>query len=144
RLDARRHGVERRGVGDLPAEEADALPAVGVDHEALLAIVHAEGKARAALVDALQTEEVFAIARPVAHVLAANPDVAQRFAAHDPPRSLRSARAAVHASRKNRPLRIKPPAARKAWDAFVRKGVRRGCSRLPTWSVRTLERSHST
>src|SRR5262249_559945 len=81
------HGVKRRGVGDLPAEEADALPAVGVDHEALLAIIHAEGEARATLVDALQAEEVFAVARPVAQVLGANPDIAQRFHAPDHPRS---------------------------------------------------------
>src|SRR6516162_890918 len=107
RLDARRHRVERRGVGDLPAEEADALPAVGVDHEPLLAIIHAEGEARAALVDALQAEEVFAVARPVAQVLGANPDIAQRLDAHDGPRSLPSEKGAAHASRKNRPLRIK-------------------------------------
>src|SRR5262249_13623053 len=99
------------GVGDLPAEEGDALPAVGVDHQALLAIVHAEGEARAALVDALQAEEIFAVARPVAHVLGANPDIAQRFDAHDHPRSLRSATGAVHAGPKNRPSRTKPPAA---------------------------------
>src|SRR6516165_1472308 len=114
RLDARRHGVKRRGVGDLPAEEGDALPAVGVDHQALLAIIHAEGEARAALVDALQAEEVFAVARPVAHVLGANPDIAQRFDAHDDPRSLRSATGAVHAGLKNRPSRTKPPAGRGA------------------------------
>src|SRR5262249_18384450 len=91
RVDARRHGVQRRGVGDLPAEEADALPAVGVDHEALLAIIHAEGEARAALVDALQAEEGFAVARPVAHVPGANPAIAQRSDAHEGPRSLPSA-----------------------------------------------------
>src|SRR5262245_13833818 len=111
RLDARRYRVERRGVGDLPAEEADALPAVGVNHEALLAIIHAEGEARAALVDALQAEEIFAVARPVAHVLGANPDIAQRFDAHGGPRSLPSEKGPAHAFRKNRPSRTKPPAA---------------------------------
>src|SRR6516162_8084209 len=109
RLDARRHRVERRGVGDLPAEEADALPAVGVDHEPLLAIIHAEGEARAALVDALQAEEVFAVARPVAQVLGANPDIAQRFDPHDGPRSLLPEKRGG-APRTNRPLRINPPA----------------------------------
>src|SRR5262249_21040432 len=94
RVDARPHGVQRRGVGDLPTEEADALPAVGVDHEALLAIIHAEGEARAALVDALPAEEVFAVARPVAQVLGANPDIAQRFDAHGGPRSLPSEKGA--------------------------------------------------
>src|SRR5262249_17763366 len=73
------HGVNARGGGAPPPEDADALPAVGVDHEPLLAIIHAEGEARAALVDALQAEEVFAVARPVAQVLGANPDIAQRF-----------------------------------------------------------------
>src|SRR5262245_53458251 len=103
RLDARRYRVERRGVGDLPAEEGDALPAVGVHHEPLLAIIHAEGEARAALVDALQAEEVFAVARPVAHVLGANPDIAQRLDAHDGPRSLPSEKGGG-APRKNRPF----------------------------------------
>ena len=42
RLEPRRKRVERGGVRDLPAEEADALAAVGIDHEALLAVVHAE------------------------------------------------------------------------------------------------------
>ena len=56
-LDPRREGVERGGVRDLPAEEADALAAVGVDDEPLLAVVHAEGERRTALVDALQAEE---------------------------------------------------------------------------------------
>ena len=54
RLDARRHRVERGGVRNLPTEKADALPAVGVDDEPLLAIIHAEGKARAGLVGALR------------------------------------------------------------------------------------------
>jgi hypothetical protein len=53
-----------------------SLPAVGVDHEPLLAIVHAEGEARAALVDALQAQEIRAVARPVADILGANPDIA--------------------------------------------------------------------
>ena len=41
-LKARRQRVERRSIRHLPAEEADALPAVGVHHQALLAVVHAE------------------------------------------------------------------------------------------------------
>jgi hypothetical protein len=81
-LDARRHRVERGGVRNLPTEKADALPAVGIDDEPLLAIIHAEGEARAGLVGALKAEELFAIARPVIHVLGANPDIAQCFDAH--------------------------------------------------------------
>src|SRR5204863_1824079 len=71
-FDARRDGVEGGSIRNLPAEEPDALSAVGVDHQALLAIVHAEGETRAALVDALQPEQLFAIARPVFHLLGAN------------------------------------------------------------------------
>src|SRR5205823_7478283 len=84
-FDARRDGVEGGSIGNLPAEESDALSAVGVDHQALFAIVHTEGETRSALVDALQPEQLFAIARPVFHLLGANPDIAQRVDAHDAP-----------------------------------------------------------
>src|SRR5262245_9120712 len=89
-LDPRGDGVERRGVGDLPAEEADALAAVGIDQESLLTVIHAEGERRAAVVDALQAEEVRAVRAPVAQILGANADIAQSFDAHDGPRSWRS------------------------------------------------------
>jgi hypothetical protein len=72
-----RDGVERRGVGDLPAEEADTLAAVGIDDDALLAVVHAEGERRARLVDALQAEQARAVARPVGQILGAHADIAQ-------------------------------------------------------------------
>jgi hypothetical protein len=52
-LDAGRDGVERGTVRHLPAEKGDALSAVGVDHESLLAVIHAKRKRRTALVDAL-------------------------------------------------------------------------------------------
>ena len=41
-LELRRERVERGGVRDFPAEEADAFAAVGIDDDALLAVVHAE------------------------------------------------------------------------------------------------------
>src|SRR5262249_42237393 len=44
RLDARCDRVERSGVRNLPAEEADALTTVGIDHKPLLAIVHTKGE----------------------------------------------------------------------------------------------------
>ena len=44
-LDPGSDGVECGGVRDLPPEEANALAAVGVDHEALFAVVHAKGQA---------------------------------------------------------------------------------------------------
>ena len=58
----RRQRVERGGVGGFPAEKTDALAAVGIDDEALLAVVHAEGERRARFVDALQAEQAAAIA----------------------------------------------------------------------------------
>ena len=83
----RRQRIERGRVRYLPAEEADALPAVGIDHQPLLAVIHAEGERRAALVDALQAEKIAAVARPIAQVLGANADIAQSFDAHANPRS---------------------------------------------------------
>jgi hypothetical protein len=37
--------IERRGVGHFPAEERNPFAAVGIDQDALLAVVHSEGKA---------------------------------------------------------------------------------------------------
>ena len=81
-FEPRRQRVERGGVRHLPAEEADALPAVGVDHQALLAVVHAERHGVAGLVDLLQAEEVHAVGGPVLQALGANTDVSQRLDAH--------------------------------------------------------------
>src|SRR5436309_34087 len=50
-LDAGCDGVERGAVSHLPAEKGNALSAVGVDHEPLLAVVHAKRKRRTAPVD---------------------------------------------------------------------------------------------
>ena len=71
-----RERSERRCVRHLPAEEADALAAVGIDHESLFAVIHTERKGRAALVDALQAEEVAAVACPVVQIPGANADIA--------------------------------------------------------------------
>ena len=73
----RRQRVERGGVGGFPAEKTDALAAVGIDDEALLAVVHAEGERRARFVDALQAEQAAAIACPVAQILGAHADIAE-------------------------------------------------------------------
>ena len=75
-------GVERRGVGDLPAVEARRLGVGRVDHEPLLAVVHAEGERAAALVHELHAEELAAVGRPVLEVLGADSDITQRFKAH--------------------------------------------------------------
>ena len=53
----RRERIERRRVGDLPAVERRAFVCVGVDDDALLAVVHAERERAAALVDQLHAEE---------------------------------------------------------------------------------------
>ena len=84
--------IERRRIGDLPAEKADAFAAVGVDNDALLAVVHAEGERRARFVDALQAEKARAVARPIAQILGANADITQSLRGgnyegpHDGPR----------------------------------------------------------
>ena len=53
----RRDGSNAVASVDLPAEERDALAAVGVDDDALLAVIHAEGEARARFIEALQAEK---------------------------------------------------------------------------------------
>jgi hypothetical protein len=58
----RGEGVERGRVGGLPAEKGDAFAAISIDDEALLAVVHAEGKRGARFVDALQAEQAAAVA----------------------------------------------------------------------------------
>ena len=44
-LQMRGERFERRGVGHFPAEERNPFAAVGIDQDALLAVVHSEGKA---------------------------------------------------------------------------------------------------
>ena len=84
-FEPRRIGVERGGVGDLPAEEADTLAAVLADDDALLAVVHAEREALGALVDQLHAEEAGPEVRPVLQRLGANADVSETFDRHGPP-----------------------------------------------------------
>ena len=88
---------ERRGVRDLPAEEADALAAVGIDDEPLLAVVHPQAQRRAAAVDRLEAEQPRPVPRPIVDVLGAQADVTQRLNEHATSpafvRSMRNARA---------------------------------------------------
>lgn len=65
--------IERHGVRDLPAEKANTLAAVGLDDDALLAIVHAKGKRGAGFVHALQSQQTRAIACPIAQILGTIP-----------------------------------------------------------------------
>src|SRR6516225_7963018 len=77
-----RQGPERRGVGDFPAEEADSFAAIGMDHDALLAVIHAERERGARLIHALQAEQTGAIAGPVVQSFSANADITQRLRSH--------------------------------------------------------------
>ena len=65
--------IERRRIRHLPAEEARRVARVRMDHEALLAVVHAERERAAALVDQLHAEEPRAVGRPVFQVLVRRP-----------------------------------------------------------------------
>src|SRR5260370_42712392 len=60
----------------------DADGGQGIDQESLFAVIHTERKGRAALVDALQAEEVAAVACPVVQIPGANPDIAPCVNAH--------------------------------------------------------------
>src|SRR5262249_10157325 len=60
-------------------------PAVGIDHDALLAVVHAKRESLARFVDTLETEEVLAVGGPVLQVLGADPDISQRLDGHGAP-----------------------------------------------------------
>src|SRR5262249_14171885 len=81
----RRQCIERGGVLNLPAEEAHAFAAVRADHDALLAVVHAQREALRALVDELHAEEVGAEARPVLQRLGPHADVTETLNIHARP-----------------------------------------------------------
>src|SRR5262249_61925788 len=85
RFEPRRERTERSGVRDLPAEHVNALAAVGIHDDPLLAVVHAERDRRARLVDALQPEEAGTEARPVGEVPGAGLDITQSFDVHARP-----------------------------------------------------------
>src|SRR6476661_6806218 len=68
-FEPRRIGVERACVRNLPAEEARRVACVLMHHQALLLVVHAEGRRAAALVDELHAEEPAGVGRPVVQVL---------------------------------------------------------------------------
>ena len=78
----RRERIERRRVGNLPAVERRAFVFVGVDDDALLAVVHAQRQRAAALVDQLHAEKVGAVSRPILEVLGADTDIAQGVEMH--------------------------------------------------------------
>ena len=78
----RRKRIERRRVGNLPAVERRAFIFVGVDDDALLAVVHAQRQRATALVDQLHAEKVGAVNRPILEALGADTDIAQGVEMH--------------------------------------------------------------
>ncbi len=76
-IEMRRKGFERGRVVDLEAEEAGAFAAVGIDDEALLAVIHAQGQAGAGLVDKLHAEQPRRVLLPVRKVCGAHTDVSE-------------------------------------------------------------------
>src|SRR5262245_14063202 len=77
-----REVVERGRVRHLPAEESHALAAVLVHDHALLAVVHPQRQALAALVDELHAEKPGAEGGPVLEQLRANADIAETLNIH--------------------------------------------------------------
>src|SRR5262249_7901787 len=69
----------------LPAEEGDTLAAVLLDHDPLLAVVHAQRKLRAALLNELHAQKACAETRPVLQRPCVNADISERLDVHGPP-----------------------------------------------------------
>src|SRR4051812_19127462 len=84
-LEPRCRRIKRRGVGDFPAENADAFATICVDDDALLAVIHAERQHRSALVDPLQAEQPGPIGPPITQILGADADISQSLYAHRDP-----------------------------------------------------------
>ena len=74
--------IERLGVGDFPAVERRAFVLVGMDDDALLAVVHAQRQRAAALVDKLHAEEIRAVTRPILEIFGADTDITQGVEVH--------------------------------------------------------------
>ena len=74
-VEPRRQAVERFGIGNFPAEKTDAFAAVGMDHDTLLTVIHAESQRRARSIHALQAEQTGAIAGPVIQRFGADADI---------------------------------------------------------------------
>ena len=74
--------IERASVRDFPTMERRIAGASADDH-ALLAVVHAQRKALAALVDELHPEEARCISRPILEPVRANSHIAECLERHD-------------------------------------------------------------
>ena len=75
--------IERRRIGHFPTVERRAVILVGMDDDALLAVVHAQRQRAAALIDKLHAKEPRAVGRPIFQVSRADTDIAERIEIHD-------------------------------------------------------------
>ena len=69
--------VQRRSVGDLPAEEARAFAHGAVDDDALLAVVHPERELRVAAFDRLQADQAGPELPPIVEMVGSEPGISQ-------------------------------------------------------------------
>src|SRR5438067_8598757 len=70
------------GIGDFPAVERGPLIFVGVNDDALFAIVHAQSERAAAAIGELHAEKAGAIDRPVFQIAGADTDITERIEIH--------------------------------------------------------------
>ena len=78
----RRQRIQRRAVGNLPAEEARAFAHRAVDHDALLAVVHPERQQRIAALDRLQPDQAGPELPPVLEVIRSETGISQTQQCH--------------------------------------------------------------
>src|SRR5579862_9004088 len=78
----RRQRVESGGIDDFPAIERGTLLGAGMHDHALLAIIHAQGKRSAGLLDKLHAEKARAVGRPLIEIGGADADIAEGLQLH--------------------------------------------------------------
>ena len=74
--------IQRRTVGNLPAEEARAFAHRAVDHDALLAVVHPERQQGIAALDRLQPDQAGPELPPVLEVIRSETGISQTQQCH--------------------------------------------------------------
>src|SRR6185369_4388204 len=84
----RRQRIQRRAVGDLPAEEARTISQGAVDHDALLAVVHPACQQRVAALDRLQSDQAGPELPPVLAVISSEAGISQTQQCHRLPPSI--------------------------------------------------------